>query len=70
GHIVRETGCGLLLSEVTPDTITAAIRKLSDPTYRQQLGAAGRAAAERQYNWTSASSLLREVYAQLTEEIT
>jgi len=70
GRIVRKTECGLLLNEVTPDTITAAIRKLSDPTYRQQLGAAGRAAAERQYNWTSASSLLREVYAQLTKEIT
>ncbi len=65
GRIVRETGCGLLLTEVTPATIGAAIRKLTDPVYRKRLGNAGRAAAQEKYNWTAASYLLRQVYEHL-----
>jgi len=68
GRIVRETGCGFLLTEVTPATISAAIRKLADPSYRKQIGDSGRAAAQEKYNWAAASQLLKQVYAQLGKE--
>lgn len=69
GQIVRETGCGLLLSEITPDAISAAIQKLSDPVYRERLGASGRIAAQEKYNWASASQLLQDIYAKLEREV-
>lgn len=66
GRIVRQTGCGLLLSDTTPDTIRQALETLHDSTVRQRLGKAGRAAAETRYNWTAAEQQLNQIYAQLT----
>lgn len=65
GRIVRETGCGVLLAEVTPAAIRQAVEVLRDPATRRRMGQAGRAAAEREYNWSVASRRLVEVYAQL-----
>lgn len=67
GHIVRETGCGLLLSEVTTDQICRAINSLRDPSLRQRLGDAGRKEAERSYNWAAAEQQLAQVYAQVLQ---
>ncbi len=68
GRVVRETGCGLLLDTVTPDSIGEAIDRLRDPALRERLGAAGRAAAETRYNWANAERLLLQTYTRLLEE--
>lgn len=68
GRIVDQAGCGVLLSEVTPSTIRQAINRLRDPAIRQEMGSAGRAAAESRYNWTAASQKLERVYDQLIEK--
>jgi glycosyltransferase involved in cell wall biosynthesis len=65
GRIVRQTRCGVLLSEVTPKTVRQAIEHLRDPSVRRQLGEAGRVAAEKHYNWAAARRQLLEVYARL-----
>ncbi len=67
GRIVRETGCGVLLPEVTPGAVRQAIEGLRDPTIRQRMGQAGRAAAERSYNWETAERRLHRVYSQLAQ---
>ncbi len=66
GRIVRQTGCGLLLPEVTPKAIHNAIERLKDPAVRQRMGEAGRAAAETEYNWAVASQKLKRIYTDLT----
>jgi glycosyltransferase involved in cell wall biosynthesis len=68
GRIVKETGCGILLSLVTPETIRQAIEKLRAPTVRKQLGQAGLEAAETKYNWDYAKLQLLQVYAKILEK--
>lgn len=68
GRIVRQTGCGLLLPEVTPSAIQDAVDKLKNPALRQRMGEAGRTAAETEYNWATASQKLIRVYAELTAQ--
>jgi len=65
GRIVRETGCGVLLPEVTPEEIRKAIEYLCDPKIRKRLGGAGRRAAEEQYSWNTARRMLIDVYKQV-----
>jgi glycosyltransferase involved in cell wall biosynthesis len=65
GRIVRQAGCGTLLAEVTPESIRRALETLHDPIVRRQMGEAGRAAAEREYNWDVVERLLKQVYDQL-----
>jgi len=65
GRIVRQTGCGELLSDVQPVTIRAAIERLRDPEVRNRYGKAGREAAENQYNWEKASQKLLSIYNEL-----
>ncbi len=65
GRIVAQSGCGLLLPEVTPEAICQAISALRDPAARKKLGQAGRAAAETTYNWAAAGQSLREIYEKL-----
>ena len=66
GRIVRETGCGLLLREVTPETIRNALLNLRQPELRRKLGQSGRRAAEQTYNWSTAAQKLNRIYSQLT----
>jgi len=68
GRIVRKTGCGLLLDEVTPQTIYEAIMKLSDPALRHKLGEAGRQSAEAEFNWRVVEQRLLELYASLLDK--
>jgi glycosyltransferase involved in cell wall biosynthesis len=68
GRMVRKTGCGILLDEVTPQTIREAILKLSDPNLRTRLGKAGRQAAESEFNWSTAENHLLELYRLLLKE--
>lgn len=65
GRIVQETGCGVLVSAVTPEAIRRAIEELRDPAARRRMGETGRAAAETCYNWAAAERQLEQVYAEL-----
>ncbi len=65
GRIVHQTGCGLLLSVVNPAAIINALDQLQDPEIRNQLGKAGRTAAESQYNWQIVERRLLQLYQSL-----
>jgi glycosyltransferase involved in cell wall biosynthesis len=65
GLTVSRTNCGILLDDVTPQSICTAVEKLSDSQFRQKLGKAGRAAAEAKYNWGVAKGNLISIYEQL-----
>jgi glycosyltransferase involved in cell wall biosynthesis len=65
GRILRKTEAGLLLPEVTPQEIRAAIDRLRDVETRQRLGNAGQRAAHERYNWAAASQKLVQIYAGL-----
>ncbi len=67
GRIIRKTGCGVLLQDVTPSAIEAAIRQLSDSALRCQLGEAGRSAANSEYNWQVIQQRLLDTYAWLLD---
>jgi glycosyltransferase involved in cell wall biosynthesis len=68
GRIVRKTGCGVLLDEVTPETIGGSIVKLSDPALRRKLGEAGHAAAVREFNWQAVEQRLLELCQSLLNQ--
>jgi len=56
--IVRD-GCEALLYDASdPDGLANAIGRLADPILRCQLGTAGRARAEEQFNWRKHCQLL------------
>jgi glycosyltransferase involved in cell wall biosynthesis len=65
GRTVSQAGCGLLLPAVTATSIREAIHCLRDPALRARLGAAGRVAAETEYNWETAARRLTRVYEEL-----
>ena len=65
GRIVQKTGCGILLDEVTPQTIAQAIRQLADPVMRARLGEAGRKAAQQEFNWQVVRQRLVDLYSSL-----
>jgi glycosyltransferase involved in cell wall biosynthesis len=65
GRIVQKTGCGVLLDEVSPKSISDAIVKLGDPALRQEIGEAGRKAAEDEFNWMAVERRLLNVYHTL-----
>jgi glycosyltransferase involved in cell wall biosynthesis len=67
GRIVRQEGCGILLNQVDGSSAAGAFETLRDPALRRRLGEAGRAAAERAYNWETAGAMLLELYHQLSE---
>lgn len=65
GQIIRKTGCGVLLDEVTPLSINAAIQQLRIPEFWQHTGEAGRCAARIHYNWDSMAQKLSGIYENL-----
>lgn len=67
GRIIRKYHCGILLDEPTTQSIGVAIVKLSDPALRNQLGEAGRQAAQRVYNWQVVEQRLLNLYNSLFE---
>lgn len=69
GDILERTGAGLLLDEVTPETLRRAFEQLQQPAVRDRLAAAARAARE-QYNWSAAADRLLGVYAELVNDAT
>ncbi len=67
GRIIQKTGCGIVLDEVTPQTIRAAIQDLSDPLLRSRYGEAGLAAAQKEYNWQAVEQRLLHLYHSLID---
>lgn len=65
GRTVAETKCGVLLETVTSQSVCAALQKLQNSEFRKQLGMAGRAAAEAEYNWGIAQEHLLSLYRDL-----
>jgi glycosyltransferase involved in cell wall biosynthesis len=65
GRIVRAAECGVLLGEVTPRAIAAAIEQLLDPATRARLGSNALRAAEGPYNATAQRARLLELYRGL-----
>jgi len=66
GHMVEQTGCGILLNDETPRAIRRGIELLRDPILRNKLGSSGRIAAEQQYNWEYEAKKLLELYEGLS----
>jgi glycosyltransferase involved in cell wall biosynthesis len=65
GRIVRKTGCGILLDEVSVQSIREAVLRLSDPVLRSKLGEAGHEAALNEYNWPAMEKRLLDLYQAL-----
>jgi len=61
GELVDRTGCGLVI-DWSEDAFRAAIERFRDPAQRQTWGRAGRAAAEREYNWGNMKRRLLDGY--------
>lgn len=62
---------GILVEPGAPAELAAAIRALlDDPERAARLGAAGRAAAERDYSWPVASASLLALYGELSRRTT
>lgn len=65
GRIVSATKCGELIGEATPQAIAAAIRHLSNPEIRSQLGENALRAAQNTYNSTAIYHQLVGLYKTL-----
>ena len=64
-RLVRELDCGLAFSSEDPFDLAEKLQILADPALRERLGANGRAAVERKYNWSNDLSTVRQVVARL-----
>lgn len=65
GSIVKQENCGILLDQVSAESIQRALTRLQDRTQRVELGRNGRIAAERRYNGQAAAKSLLEIYSTL-----
>jgi hypothetical protein len=66
-EIVHGAGCGLLVDPEDPAALARAVMSLLDePERAQQLGARGRAAVEREYNWPAEGERLVAAYRALS----
>jgi glycosyltransferase involved in cell wall biosynthesis len=62
GRMIRDTGCGVLVDELTPVQIAAAIEKLLLPELRERKGSKGLAAAFSKYNAENVQNELVALY--------
>ena len=63
---VRDGETGMLVDAERPDAVAEAVaRLLDDPALRARLGAAGRQAVERHYNWDRVTADLRRIGHEL-----
>jgi glycosyltransferase involved in cell wall biosynthesis len=65
GEIVRETACGIVLSDRSAQAIAGAVRELSSAPLRSAMGKSGLRAARAKYNSRLANEKLRAAYAGL-----
>jgi glycosyltransferase involved in cell wall biosynthesis len=62
GRMIRDAGCGMLLDELTPGQIAAAIEKLLLPEFRKRKGSNGLTAAVSKYNAENVQKKLVTLY--------
>ena len=67
--IVRKENCGLVIEQPTAPLIARAIHEMNDLGLRQKLGANGRRASEKKYNWAIAEKSLLSTYALIEMEL-
>lgn len=67
GDILEDVGSGILLDEVTPESVCGAFQKLRDPLIAQNLRA-NALTARNQYNWGMAEQRLAQIYAELLSQ--
>jgi glycosyltransferase involved in cell wall biosynthesis len=65
--IIEQNDVGILLDEVTPETLQAAFRRLCDPAERARLSA-NALKARGKYNWAAAEKQLARLFEQLLEQ--
>ncbi len=65
GELVGRVGCGLVI-DWSEGNYRQAIEAFRDPEQRRRWGLAGRAAAEKEYNWPNMRSRLISAYRRLT----
>lgn len=63
--VVRREDCGLLLAEVTPETLIAAFAQLQQPDTLARLQANALAAGRERYNWAIAERSLAALFARV-----
>ena len=69
--IVREIGCGLVVRYGDPEGLKKALESLMlSPSEAATMGAGGRAAFERRYNWKEMEPLLLNTYRNLVSKPT
>lgn len=67
GH-VEVIGCGVVCADESPESLAAGINAvMADPVRRQEMGQAGRKAAEERFNWTLEGKKLTDLYARMLE---
>ncbi|MBM4462372.1 MAG: glycosyltransferase family 4 protein [Chloroflexi bacterium] len=67
GTIAQQENCGLVLDEVTPESIASAVGKLIDnPELRKEMGENGRKAIKEKYNWDISVKELLAAYENLS----
>lgn len=64
--ILETTGAGILLDEVTPESLQSAFQQLQNPIFRGELEQKSYAANE-QYSWSIAEKRLKILYGKLTK---
>ena len=69
GALVRETGCGLVVPPSDTAALAAAVAELaSDPARADEMGRAGRAAAEREHSWQARAKQTSRLLARVLEQ--
>jgi glycosyltransferase involved in cell wall biosynthesis len=64
--IVKDATCGVVVDTTRPSEVAEAIRSLlADPDRARRMGADGRRAVERRYNWTTSATALLELYRRV-----
>ncbi|HPP44572.1 MAG TPA: glycosyltransferase, partial [Methanomassiliicoccaceae archaeon] len=61
GDLVAREKCGLVI-DWSEESYRSAIEKLREPGLRREMGRAGRAAVEREYNWDNMKRRLLDGY--------
>jgi glycosyltransferase involved in cell wall biosynthesis len=64
GELVSKVGCGVAI-DWSDENYRQAVEQLRDPEQRSRWGKAGRAAAEREYNWPEMRARLLDGYRRV-----
>ncbi len=67
-EVVEKAQCGILVDPLDPESIKAAVRKLTeDPALSERMGLAGRKAVMEEYNWKTQEVKLLQLYEEVLQ---